>query len=100
VLEEATDEVDGAVGKEEAGWIELVKAANQDEVVDAASGTVVMRDPHGVVAVIACGARLFTMDSVVLGLASSGCGCCAGHGARFLDRILHSRMSLDSTLLA
>jgi hypothetical protein len=39
--------------------------------------------------------RVFTLDSAVLGLGPSGCGCCAV--SAFSDRILHSRMPLDPT---
>ena len=47
-----------------------------------------------------CGCRYgagFTMDSVVLGLAASGCGC--RYGAGFTADFLHSRMPLSFTPL-
>ena len=51
VIAEARDEVEGAIDKE--NFLKLVRGANEDEVIDVASGTTVVRDPHGVVAVIA-----------------------------------------------
>jgi acyl-CoA reductase-like NAD-dependent aldehyde dehydrogenase len=50
VISEAREEVEGAANKEE--FLKLVRAANEDELIDPASGTTVVRDPHGVVAVI------------------------------------------------
>lgn len=51
VASEAEEEADGAINKDE--FLALVKDANEDEVMDEATGTVLIRDPHGVVAVIA-----------------------------------------------
>lgn len=51
VIGEARDEVDGAVNKDDV--LKMMRAANEDEVIDAATGTTVVRDPHGVVAVVA-----------------------------------------------
>ena len=50
VLSEAKDEVAGAVDKDH--FLKLVRAANEDELIDEATGTTMVRDPHGVVAVI------------------------------------------------
>lgn len=50
VIGEAKDEVDGAISKDE--FLKLVRAANEDELIEPASGTTVVRSPHGVVAVI------------------------------------------------
>jgi acyl-CoA reductase-like NAD-dependent aldehyde dehydrogenase len=50
VISEARDEVEGAVNKED--FLRLVRAANEDEVIDPETGTTVVRDPHGVVAVV------------------------------------------------
>ena len=50
VLREAKDEVAGAVDKDH--FLKLVRAANEDELIDEATGTTMVRDPHGVVAVI------------------------------------------------
>ena len=50
VIGEARAEVDAVVSKDE--FLTLVRGANEDQVIDPASGTTIVRAPHGVVAVI------------------------------------------------
>lgn len=50
IISEAKEEVQGLCDKDD--YLDLVAAANADEVVDEASGTVIIRDPHGVVAIL------------------------------------------------
>jgi len=50
VISEAREEAAGCCDKD--GYLDLIAEANADEVVDEASGTTVIRDPHGVVAVL------------------------------------------------
>jgi len=50
VIGEARDEVDGAVNKDDV--LKMMRAANEDEVIDAATGTTVVRDPHGIYACV------------------------------------------------
>lgn len=61
VLAEAKDEVDGAVDKDD--FIDHVVAANQDQILDGGK-SVVIRKPHGVVAV--CSPWNFPADEILL----------------------------------
>lgn len=61
VLQEAKDEVDGAIDKDQ--FIDLVVAANQPESLDEGK-SLVIRQPHGVVAV--CSPWNFPADEILL----------------------------------
>jgi len=50
VISEAKEEAAGCCDKDD--YLDLIADANADEVVDEASGTMIIRDPHGVVAVL------------------------------------------------
>jgi len=50
VISEAKEEAQGCCDKDD--YLDLIAAANADEVVDEVSGTVIIRDPHGVVAIL------------------------------------------------